>query len=75
LSPLITCVHRLEDQQHGPAIVRVETLLERDEPLDAAREPVGGALLVLDAAGVARIVAAQIDLLSRADAVAVGVHP
>ncbi len=42
-------VHRLEDEQHRPAVLRVKLVLLLGQPLDAAREQLLRAGLVLGA--------------------------
>ena len=42
-------VHRLEDQQHRPAVLRVEHVLQLGERLDALLQRLLGARLVLGA--------------------------
>ena len=49
-------VHRLEHGEHRPAVLRVELLLQRGEPLDAVGEHrLGVGLLDVEPAGVGRI--------------------
>ena len=51
-------VHRLEDQQQRPAILRVEHLLQLAQALDVLRERRPG-LLLFESEGVLRVDAAQ----------------
>ena len=57
-------VHRLEDEQHAPAVLRVELLLFLREPLDAALEQRArlALLLGLEAMSVARIMVPEPEL-------------
>src|SRR5262249_4054680 len=62
-------VHRLEDEQQRPAVLRVEHLLLLCEPLGPAPRKVGRlALLHLQAKGIARVDVPQPDALALGDA-------
>ena len=62
-------VHRLEDQQQGPAVLGVKHVLLFRQPRNAALEEVRGVALVqLQAAGVARIEVLQAEALAFGDA-------
>ena len=62
-------VHRLEDQQQGPAVLGVEDVLLFRQPRDAALEEVRGVALVqLQAAGVPRIEVLQPEAFAFGDA-------
>src|SRR6185503_13496197 len=52
-------IHRLKNQQEGPAILSVEFLLKVAEACDSALEPLHGLLFGLDVACVTRIDVAQ----------------
>ena len=60
-------VHGLEDQQHRPAILRVEHVLQLGERLDADLQRLLGARLVLrlEPSGVAGIDVLQAELAGR----------
>ena len=69
-------VHRLEDQQHGPGILRVEHVLLHREPFRAALEKLGRLLLVhLEPERVAGIEVLQAEVLALRDAERIGVFP
>src|SRR5262249_16682119 len=58
-------VHRLEDEQQRPAVLRIEHLLLLGEPLGSASQEVGRlALLQLQAKGIAGVDAPQLEALA-----------
>ena len=62
-------VHRLEHGQHRPAVLRVELLLQRGQPLDAVGEHrLGVGLLDVEPAGVGRIEIGEAELVRPVDA-------
>ena len=65
-------VHRLEDRQHRPAILRVERLLQFGEPLHAVGEHrLGVGLLDIEAAGVRGVIVGEPEFVRLVDAEAV----
>src|SRR5262245_56764350 len=63
-------VHRLEDEQQGPAVLGVEHVLLFGQPSNAALEDIAGlALVQLQATGVARIEVLEPEALAFGDAV------
>src|SRR5262245_5234152 len=59
-------VHALEEEQRGPAVLRVETLLQLAQALDAVRQARLGRVLA-DPARVARIDVGELEALARLD--------
>jgi len=65
-------IHRLKNNQHRPAILSVETLLELRQPVDAFRQQLFGLLFVdIQSASVRRITFAKPKLIWPIDAEAV----
>ena len=63
-------VHRLEDEQQGPAVLGIEHILLFGQPRGAGLEEVRGlGLFYLQAAGVTRIEVLQPEALACGDAV------
>ena len=62
-------IHRLEDAQHRPAILRVEHVLQLREALDTLLEQVGRMVLFdVEAAGIGRVEVLQAEALAGGDA-------
>ena len=62
-------VHRLEDREHRPAVLRVELLLQLRQPLDAVGEHrLGLGLFDVEAAGVGGIEVGETELVRLVDA-------
>jgi hypothetical protein len=61
-------VHRLEDQEHAPLVLRVEPVLQLGQELDASPEVLDGLLLRLDPARVVRVEVAEAEALAVRDA-------
>ena len=61
-------IHRLEDQQHRPAILRVELLLQLGEPLHTVCEHrLGFGLFEVETTGVGRVVIGEPELVRLVD--------
>src|ERR1041384_1299748 len=62
-------VHRLEDRQHRPPVLRVELLLQGSEALHAVREHcLGFALVDIEAAGVGGVIVGEPEFVRLVDA-------
>jgi hypothetical protein len=70
-------IHRLEDQQHRPAVLGVQALLQLREHLHAEREQLLGPRLGLgrEVARVIRIDVLEAELLAVGQAIGRGKHP
>ena len=65
---LARCIHRLEDCQHRPAILRVELLLQRGEALHSVCEHrLGFGLFEVETTGVGRVVIGEPELVRLVD--------
>ena len=66
-------IHRLEDQQHGPAVLRVEPLLQLGQALDPFLQQILGLVFFdIEVVGVARIPVLEAEAVGIVDAIELG---